>query len=97
MDKLPNIHPGEILLEEVLRPLKMTPYRLAKELGVPQTRVAAILAGRRAITPDTALRLAALLGTSPQFWLNLQAAYDLEEARHSLADEIARIRPLQVA
>ena len=93
--KLNNIHPGEILHEEVVKPLGITPYRLAKELRVPQTRIAAILAGRRSITPDTALRLAAYLGTSAQFWLNLQSAYDLEEAERAPAGDIRNIQPLQ--
>jgi addiction module HigA family antidote len=91
MDRLPNIHPGEVLLEEFLKPLNITPYRLAKSLGVPQTRIAGILRGRRSITPDTALRLAAFFGTTARFWLNLQADYDLEETSRSLADDLARI------
>jgi len=93
MNQLRNIHPGEVLMEEVLKPLDMTPYRLAKNLGVPQTRVSDIVAGRRAVTADTALRLAAYLGTTAQFWLNLQTAYDLEETQRELADKLALILP----
>ena len=91
MTRLPNILPGDVLREDLLVPLGMTPYRLAKRLGVPQTRIADILAGRRSVTPDTALRLAALLGTSAQFWLNLQAAYDLEEARKNAENILGKV------
>lgn len=80
-EQIPNIHPGEVLREEFLVPTEMTPYQLAKNIGVPATRIAEILHGKRSITPDTALRLAAFLGTTAQFWLNLQNAYDLEEAQ----------------
>ena|SRR5258708_36173432 len=94
---LSNIHPGEILLEDFLKPLGMTPYRLAVSLGVPQTRVAEIIRGKRAITSDTALRLSRLFGTSERFWMNLQALYDLEQARKTIGDELARIKPLAAA
>ncbi len=94
MDRLPNIHPGEVLREEFLVPLGVSAYRLAKSIGVPQTRVSGILHERRAITADTALRLGAYLGTSPEFWLGLQALYDLEEAARASAADLARIRPL---
>ena len=97
-ERLPNIHPGEILAEEFLTPLGVTPYRLAKSLRVPPTRVAAILAGKRAITADTALRLARFFGNSPEFWLNLQATYELQEARRQGRDaEIGEIVPLERA
>lgn len=89
----PILHPGEILREEFLVPLEMTPYRLAKEIGVPQTRIAGILAGQRAITADTAVRLGRFFGTSAQFWLNLQAHYEAEEARRTLGGAIEQIRP----
>jgi antitoxin HigA-1 len=79
MKKLPNIHPGEILLEEFLMPMGITAYRLAKETGIPQTRVSAIINGRRSITADTALRLSYFFGNSAKFWLGLQADFDLEE------------------
>src|SRR5688500_11322195 len=78
---LKNPHPGETILEDFLQPWRMTPYRLAKAIGVPYTRVAEILKGRRAITADTALRLSRFLGCSPEFWLRLQMSYDLLEVR----------------
>ena len=91
--RLPNIHPGEILDAEFLKPLSISQYRLAKAIGVPQTRIAAIIKKRRSITPDTALRLARYLGTSPRFWLNLQAEYDLEEIQRNQGTELAKIKP----
>jgi antitoxin HigA-1 len=93
MDRLPNIHPGEVLREDYLKPLGMTPHALAKGLGISPTAVGEILNGRRAITPATALRLARFFGASAQFWLNLQAAYDLEEERQRLADRLEAIKP----
>jgi addiction module HigA family antidote len=92
--RLDNIHPGEVLLEEFLRPLNMSQYRLAKELRVPVTRIAAIVKGRREVSPDTALRLATLFGTTPDFWLNLQASYALEEVRKNIEAELLMIKPL---
>jgi addiction module HigA family antidote len=79
MKRLPNIHPGTILQEEFLDPLKITAYRLAKETELPQTRISQILQSKRSITADTAIRLSKFFGTSPQFWLGLQNDYDLEE------------------
>jgi addiction module HigA family antidote len=79
MNKLPNIHPGEVLEEEFLIPLHLSAYRLAKETKMPQTRISEILKRKRGISADTALRLAKFLGTTPQFWLGLQNDYDLEE------------------
>ncbi|BBC25438.1 HigA family addiction module antitoxin [Pseudanabaena sp. ABRG5-3] len=84
--RLPNIHPGEILLLEFLEPLEITPYRLSKDIGVAQTRISEILAEKRSITADTALRLARYFGNSAQFWLNLQTAYDLRQAQEKNAD-----------
>lgn len=78
MTRLENIHPGEVLKEEFLTPLGITPYLLAKSIGVQQTRISAILEGKRAITVDTALRLSRFFRVTPQFWLNLQQMYDLE-------------------
>jgi len=78
--RLSPVHPGEILLEEFLKPLKISQNRLGRDLGVPAQRINEIIRGRRAITVDTALRLAKYFGTTPQFWLNLQAHYDLEMA-----------------
>lgn len=80
-DLLPPVHPGEILQEEFLKPLGLTAYALAKRMRVPQTRLAAILAGRRGITADTAIRLGRVFGTTAEFWLGLQAAHDLEVER----------------
>ena len=81
MNKLPNIHPGEILEEEFLKPFHLTAYRLAKETHIPATRVAEILKQRRRITPDTALRLAKFFGNSAEFWLGIQMEYDLREEK----------------
>ena len=79
MAKLKNIHPGEVLMEEFLIPLEVTAYKLAKDTGIPQTRVSQILKGNRRITADTALRLSKYFGNSAKFWLGLQDDYDLEE------------------
>ncbi|MDR3213918.1 MAG: HigA family addiction module antidote protein [Azoarcus sp.] len=94
MSKLPNIHPGEVLLEEFLIPLGISQYRLAKAIGVPQPRIGGICAGRRSITADTALRLAKALGTSPRFWLGLQADYDTEEALSKHSEALDHIHAL---
>ncbi|MCP4680640.1 MAG: HigA family addiction module antidote protein [Deltaproteobacteria bacterium] len=91
--RLPNIHPGEILDEEFLRPLGVSQYRLAKDIGVPQTRISAILKKRRSISTDTALRLAKYFGTTAHFWLNLQIEYDLEEIQKDGKLELAEIKP----
>jgi antitoxin HigA-1 len=82
--RIPPIHPGEILKEEFIEPLGITPYRLAKDIGAPLTRITAILAGRRSITADTALRLGRYFGMSAEFWLGLQQHYDLDAARTAL-------------
>lgn len=92
--RLKNVHPGEVLAEEFLTPLGVSAYRLAKEIGVPATRVSEILHGRRAITADTALRLAKYFGTSAKFWLGLQEDYDLEEESLAKAKELKAIVPL---
>ena len=92
------VHPGATLQEDFLNPLGLTANRLAMELLVPATRVNDIVRGRRAITADTALRLARYFGTTPQFWLNLQANYELELAQDERGSEIAdRVRPHQAA
>ncbi len=91
MEKLPNIHPGEVLQEEFLVPLQITAYKLAKEVGIPQTRVSQILKGNRRISADTALRLSHYFGTTPKFWLGLQDDYDLEEERNNKLDELEKI------
>ena len=84
------IHPGEVLLEEFLNPLGLTQYRLAKELNVPARRINQIVHGTRAVTADTALRLARFFGTSDRFWLNLQAAFDLDVERDRLGPRLKR-------
>jgi addiction module HigA family antidote len=89
-------HPGEVLREEFMRPLGLSAHALARELHVPPTRVAAIISddAPRAVTPDTALRLSRYFGTTPEFWLNLQAAHDLSKARAESAEQIAlEVRP----
>ena len=85
---LPPIHPGEILLEEFLEPMNISQYRLAKDIGVPPRRINEIVHGKRAITPDTALRLSRYFGLSERFWLNLQSRYDLESAKYQLGERL---------
>ena len=85
---MPPIHPGEVLSEEFLTPLRISQYRLAKETSVPPRRINEIVRGERSITADTALRLARYFGTSEQFWLNLQVRYDLEVARDRLGSRL---------
>jgi len=89
--KLRNIHPGEVLREEFLLPLGISQYRLAKEIGVTEARISAICSGKRAVTADTALRLAAFFGTTSGFWMGLQADYDTEEAANELSGDLAQI------
>ena len=95
--KIPLATPGEILLEEFLKPLGVTQYRLAKEIGVPQRRIGEIVAGKRAITADTAARLGIFFGMEAEFWLNLQARYDLTQVRQALAGKLEAIQPLATA
>ncbi len=90
-------HPGEILLEEFLKPLAVSQYQLAKEIGVPARRINEIVHGQRRISADTALRLARFFGTSERFWINLQSRYDLEIEKDRLGDALEGIRPLTVA
>ncbi len=92
-NRLPNIHPGEILKLDFLEPLDITPYRLSKDIGVAQTRISEILAGKRSITADTAIRLSRYFGNSAQFWLNLQSHYDLRQAEEDNVEAYARITP----
>ncbi|MGD1830615.1 MAG: HigA family addiction module antitoxin [Spirochaetaceae bacterium] len=91
MEKIPLITPGEILVEEFLGPLNITPYRLAKDTNVPPTRISQIIKGHRKITADTALRLAAYFGNSADFWLGIQSEYDLRKERLKLAKELQKI------
>ena len=90
---LPPIHPGETLLEEFLKPLGISQYRLAKEIGVPAQRIGDIVAGKRAITADTDLRLCQFFGLSEGYWLRGQARFDTETAKDRLAAELAKIKP----
>ncbi|MBI3646436.1 MAG: HigA family addiction module antidote protein [Acidobacteriales bacterium] len=92
-----NIHPGEVLREEFLKPLKMTPYELAKRLHVPAPRINDIVLERRGVTADTALRLARFFGTSPEFWMNAQAFYEVRKAGVKLARDLERIDPRRAA
>jgi len=92
MNKLPNIHPGEILSEEFLNPHNITAYRLSKDTDIPQTRISQIIKGKRRITADTALRLASYFDTTAKFWLGLQDDYDIEEERESKKDILMRIK-----
>lgn len=85
---MPRIHPGEILLEEFLNPLGVSQYRLAKDISVPPRRINEIVHGKRAVTLDTALRLARFFGTTSQFWLNLQSRYELELERDRLGERL---------
>lgn len=92
MEKLDNIHPGEVLLEEFMKPLEITAYRLSKDLGIPQTRISEILKGRRRVSADTALRLSKYFGNSAKFWLGLQDDYDLEEELNTRKREFQKIK-----
>ena len=92
MEKLSNIHPGEVLQEEFLIPLQITPYRLAKETNIPQTRVSEIIKGNRRITADTALRLSQFFGNSAKFWLGLQDDFDIENEMLQKQDEFGHIK-----
>ena len=90
MRRLPPVHPGEILKQDLLKPYGISINRLGRELRVPVTRISEIANGRRGITADTALRLARYFGTTPEFWMNLQAGYDLDVAQRLSADRIER-------
>ena len=94
MRDYPPIHPGEILLEEFLKPMYLSQYRLAKEIHVPPRRINEIVKGKRTITADTALRLSRFFGTSEGFWLGLQSDFELEKTREALRAEMERIKPL---
>src|SRR5690606_34166857 len=92
MKRLKNIHPGEILSEEFLLPLEISAYRLSKDIGIPQTRISAILKGNRRITADTALRFGKYFGTSAKFWLGLQDDFDIEEEYREKSKELDSIK-----
>ena len=91
MERLPNIHPGEILKEEFLDPFGISAYKLSKEIKIPQTRISQIIKGKRRITADTALRLSEFFGNSPQFWMGIQDDYDLEEERIKIKEDLKQI------
>ena len=97
MERLRNIHPGEVLQEEFLEPFDITAYRLAKEIKIPQTRISQTLQGQRRVTADTALRLSEFFGNSAQFCLGLQDDYDLEEERLKIGDELNGIKRMDVS
>ena len=90
MEKLPPVHPGEVLLEDFMKPLGLSQYRVAKDIDVPPLRIGQIARGMRSVTPDTALRLARYFGTTPGIWMRLQAQYDLEIARAKHGETIDR-------
>lgn len=92
MEKLANVHPGEILNYEFLEPLKITAYRLSKDLKIPQTRISEIIKGNRRITADTALRLSKYFGNSAKFWLGIQDDFDIEEEKEIKALELNQIK-----
>lgn len=95
MTKLKNIHPGEVLSEEFLIPFGLSAYKLAKDIGIPQTRISEILKGNRRITADTALRLSKYFGNSAKFWLGIQDDYDLEEEINAKGELISAITTIQ--
>ena len=88
--KLKPIHPGEILMEEFLKPMEISQYKLAKDISVPARRINEIVQGKRSITPDTALRLSRFFGLSERFWINLQARYDLETEKDKLDNRLSK-------
>ncbi len=92
MEKLANVHPGEVLNFEFLEPLKITAYRLSKDLKIPQTRISEIMKERRRITADTALRLSKYFGNSAKFWLGLQDDFDIEEEKETKESELNEIK-----
>jgi antitoxin HigA-1 len=93
--KIPPVHPGEVLLEDFLKPLGISQYRLAKEMKVYPRKINEIVLGKRSVTADTALRLSRYFGTSAELWMNLQALYDLEKTRDEIEEQVAKeISPL---
>ncbi|HOA86085.1 MAG: HigA family addiction module antitoxin [Microbacteriaceae bacterium] len=96
-DKIPPIHPGEVLMEDFIKGFEITQNKLAVAIGVPPRRINEIVHGKRGITADTALRLAQYFGTSAAFWINLQSHYELDRAEDIAGDEISSISPLKIA
>ena len=95
MERLENVHPGEILNEEFLLPMNISAYRLSKDTEIPQTRISQIIKGKRSITADTALRISLYFGTSPKFWLGLQDDYDIEKESEGKKEVFNRIRRIR--
>ena len=95
MKTIENIHPGEILSEEFLKPLQISAYKLSKDIGIPQTRISQIIKGNRRITADTALRLSSYFGNSAKFWLGLQDDFDIEDERKNKIEIFRKIRELR--
>jgi addiction module HigA family antidote len=93
MRRIGNIHPGEILLEEFLKPMGITAYRLSKETKIDQTRISEIIRGKRSISVDTALRFAKFFGNSAEFWINLQNHFDIKEKKQEIQMELKKIKP----
>ena len=91
MNRIPNIYPGEILLEDFLKPMGISAYKLAKETNINQTRISEIIKGKRSITVDTALRFSKFFGNSAEFWINIQTHYDLEEKKEEMKQELKKI------
>jgi antitoxin HigA-1 len=89
--RLPAVHPGEVLREDFLRPMNLSPYAVARAVGVPRTRIERLANEQTAVTADTALRLARYFGTSPAFWMGMQAQYDLERAQDEMGAELRKI------
>ncbi len=96
-NKLPPVHPGEVLREEFLRPMNLSPYAVARAVGVPRTRIERLANERTALTADTALRLARYFGTTPTFWMGIQTQYDLERAEDELGATLRKIAPAREA
>jgi addiction module HigA family antidote len=97
-EKLPPIHPGEILLEDFLKPMEISQYRLANDISVPPRRINEIILGKRSISPDTALRLSRYFGMTEHFWIDLQTRFDLETEKDKLAGRLEKeVKVLQVA
>jgi len=97
MERIPSITPGEILLEEFLKPMNISAYRLAKDTNIPATRVSQILKGNRKITADTALRFSKYFGNSADFWLGIQDEYDLRKGKKKIADELEKISQIKAS
>jgi len=96
-DRIAPIHPGEILLQDFLNPMEITAYKLAKETFLDQTRISEIIKGKRSVTVDTALRFSKFFGTSPEFWINIQTQFDLENKKSELATDLSKIQTFHLA